>query len=410
VSTPGAARATAPHSGARRKGFGLAGHFYADESIYRLDLARIWRANWLYVGPSCEITDPGAFLTVTIAGDPILIVRGADRSLQGFHNVCRHRGSIVVTAARGHLDRLVCPYHRWTYARTGELIACPGLAAEHDRAQLALKAVSILEVAGLVFVALGEAPDPAEMRADLARAATTQGLERAVVAARNTYIVHANWKLVWENNRECLHCVANHPEYVRANFDRFSDEAARRAGLEAALVRHAAALRSEGAVFGEGGLYAFPDGSGRTWSTNRTALRAGYTTESLDGLPVAPLMGDYADRDVGTLRLRSLPNLWCHASGDHAVITRLLPRGAAATEAEVTWLVDGDAVEGRDYDLERLVAFWQRTSEQDWLICERQQLGVNSSAFVPGPLSAEHEGNVDRFLDWYLDRVGPAAR
>jgi Rieske 2Fe-2S family protein len=155
----------------------------------------------------------------------------------------------------------------------------------------------------------------------------------------------------------------------------------------------------------QAGLYRFPAG-GRWWAANRTPLAPGFVTESLDGAPVAPLMGDYADHDVGTLRVRTVPNFWCHASADHAVLTRLLPAGPDRTDVTVTWLVDGDAVAGRDYDRARLVQFWQRTSEQDWALCERNHAGVRSPAYTPGPYSTSREYNVAAFDDWYAERMG----
>ena len=70
------------------------------------------------------------------------------------------------------------------------------------------------------------------------------------------------------------------------------------------------------------------------------------------------------------------------------------------------WLVDRDAVEGRDYQLERLLPFWQLTSEQDWELCERNHAGVRSPAYTPGPYSLRREYNVAAFVDWYLRRLG----
>src|SRR5262249_23065988 len=103
------------------------------------------------------------------------------------------------------------------------------------------------------------------------------------------------------------------------------------------------------------------------------------------------------------------PNFWCHASCDHAVTTRLAPAGPGLTHARVTWLVDAAAAEGRDYQLDRLLPFWQLTSEQDWAICARQQRGVTSPAYQPGPLSPSKEYNVDSFIRWYLHQLAEAA-
>src|SRR5207237_6607805 len=154
------------------------------------------------------------------------------------------------------------------------------------------------------------------------------------------------------------------------------------------------------------GMTKFPDAENNIWfSANRTPLVDGYVSETIDGKQIAPFMGDYRDATVGTFRIRTLPNFWNHSSCDHAVSTRLLPAGPQLTAIRVWWLVDANAVEGRDYQLEKLLPFWQLTSEQDWEICERQQRGVNSSAYTPGPYSTYKESNVDNFVRWYLNSL-----
>ena len=156
-------------------------------------------------------------------------------------------------------------------------------------------------------------------------------------------------------------------------------------------------------------MATFPDSDNDIWySASRTPLVEGFVTETLDGLQVAPLMGDYRDPDVGTVRLRTMPNMWLHGSCDHAVSTRLLPAGLNSTKARVTWLVDKDATEGHDYQLEDLLPFWQMTSEQDWELCEWAQKGVSSSRYTPGPFSIAKEYNVDAFVRWYLKELATA--
>ena len=85
--------------------------------------------------------------------------------------------------------------------------------------------------------------------------------------------------------------------------------------------------------------------------------------------------------------------------------------GPRLTRARVIWLVEGRAVEGKDYRLEEVLPFWQLTSEQDWKLCERAQRGVNSSAYTPGPLSTYKEYNVEGWIRWYLrELAGDAGR
>jgi len=104
-------------------------------------------------------------------------------------------------------------------------------------------------------------------------------------------------------------------------------------------------------------------------------------------------MGAYADADVGTLRLRMLPNFWNHSLCDHAVSTQLMPSGPHLTMVRVQWLVDAQAQESKDHRLDTLLPFRQLTSEQDWLICERQQRGITSRDYPPGPLCAQVQGH-----------------
>jgi Rieske 2Fe-2S family protein len=224
------------------------------------------------------------------------------------------------------------------------------------------------------------------------------------------YLVKANWKVVWENNRECYHCNLNHPQYIKANFDHYNadDTTPRiREQMGQAAARVAERWSAQGIpTHGQTGMTTFPDAERGIWfSANRTPLVEGWQSESMDGAPVAPRMGEYLDPDVGTLRVRSLPNFWNHSSCDHSVSTRLLPAGPQLTRIRVWWLVDETAMEGRDYDLKKLMPFWQLTSEQDWAICERQQRGINTSAYVPGPYSTYKEYNVEGFVQWYLAMI-----
>ncbi len=392
-----------------RPGWSLPRDFYSDETVYREDVERLWRRGWLFAGHACEIPKPGDYFTLEIDTDSLIIIRGEDGAIHGLHNVCRHRGSVLCTEPAGHAHRLVCPYHQWTYALDGRLLACRGMQEDLDKLQFSLLRVAAREVEGLIFISLAERPSPFEPARQLLSAlAKPQGFPRAKVAKAVDYLVKANWKLVWENNRECFHCNLNHPQYIKANFDHYNADDATPFVREqmAAAVAHSEqkwAAAGLAATHKQTGMTIFPDADRNIWfSANRTALVDGYVSETMDGKQVAPLMGDYQEADVGTLRMRALPNFWNHSSCDHGVSTRLLPAGPQQTAIRVYWLVDAQAVEGRDYELAKLMPFWQLTSEQDWEICERQQRGVNSSAYSPGPYSTVKEYNVDGFVRWYL--------
>lgn len=395
----------------RQEGYGLPRPFYHDAALYEVEVERIWRRGWLFAGAECQIPESGDYFTLSLGADPLIVMRGDDGRIRAFHNLCTHRGTILCEQPEGSVRAIVCPYHQWTFSRRGELISCVGMQEGLDKGAHGLRQARVAVLEGLIFLALGEAPPFAAARELMAPFARPQGLERARVARIIDYTIPANWKLVWENNRECYHCTVNHPEYTKSNFDIYEDGHGSpriQERLAEALTRAEQTWQTAGVTVThrQGGLATFPDAERNIWySANRTVLTEGYSSESLDGDRVAPLMGDYRDEQVGVLRMRTMPNFWCHASCDHAVITRLLPSGLHETRARLIWLVHQDAREGVDYTLDRLLPFWQVTSEQDWALCARVQRGVNSTFYQPGPLSRAREYNLDAFIRWYLRQL-----
>jgi len=401
----------------RRPGYSSPRAFYRDPALYALELERIWQQGWIFAGHAVELPKPGDYITFSIDATPVLVIRDDSGVVRAFHNVCRHRGTVLLGEAAGHVRKLVCPYHQWTYACSGELLACHGMQAL-DKSQFGLKPIAIEECEGLIFVSLAQHPAAFSPARDLiAPFARPLQLGACKIARIMDFEVAANWKLVWENNRECYHCNIGHPQYIRANYDIHEEALASAAVLERiaeAGARSEAkwAERGLAATHREGGLAPFPDPANNIWySANRTLLAEGFHTESMDGRRVAPLLPGYEDEDVGVVRMRTMPNFWNHSSCDHAVSTRLLPAGLQKTRVRVYWLVHQDAVEGVDYDCERLLPFWQLTGEQDWKLCERAQRGVNSTGYEPGPLSTLREYNVEALLQWYLQQMqaAPAA-
>jgi Rieske 2Fe-2S family protein len=281
-----------------------------------------------------------------------------------------------------------------------------------DKDTLGLVPVALQTLAGMLFISLSDDPSDFSAAANqIEPIMKPQGLDRARVAKIVDYEVRANWKIVWENNRECYHCNANHPQYIKANYDHYNaDDTSQRIveKISSAVQRSQQKWQAQGlaASHHTTGMACFPDPDRNLWyAANRTVLADGYVSETMDGRQVAPLMGNYADADVGTLRVRTMPNMWNHSSCDHAVTTRLLPAGRDKTHVQVTWLVHQDAVEGEDYQLDDIMPFWQLTSEQDWELCERADRGIKSSGYRPGPLSTYKEYNVDAFLRWYLQQL-----
>jgi Rieske 2Fe-2S family protein len=399
----------------RAPGYSLPGEFYASEAVYRAELDRVWRRGWLFVGHTCEIPDPGDYFTFAVDADSLIVMRDDEGKIHALWNVCRHRGTELCDQPAGKAGRIVCPYHQWVYGRDGSLISCRGMQQDVDKDELGLLRAHLRVLEGLIYVSLSDnPPDFDDVVESLGPIVRPQGFDRAKVAQIVDYEVAANWKIVWENNRECYHCNVNHPQYIKANFDHFNADDANeriRERMADAVGRSEAKWAAAGLAVSHHrtGMVEFPHVGPDGWySANRTALVEGWVSETMDGRQVAPLMGEYTDADVGTLRIRTLPNMWNHSSCDHGVSTRLLPAGRLRTRIRVTWLVNKDAVEGRDYRLEDIMPFWQLTSEQDWALCEQAQRGISSSGYRPGPFSTFKEYNVDAFVRWCLHQLADA--
>lgn len=379
----------------RRPGLSLPQAAYTDPQVFAADLEHVWAAGWLFAGHTCELAQVGDYLALDVGRDRVLVARGDDGALHAHHDVCAHRGSRLTTADRGRVRAFVCPYHQWVYCLDGRLRSARLMGEDFPTSAYRLAPVAVREVEGLVFVCLAQ--DPPDFDAFAAAVGPQLAPHRLAdtrVATRLGYRVAANWKTLVENNRECYHCRGSHPEFTLSNFDLGVNGDVRSSPrYETAVAEARARWAARGLPSEE---VSFPGGS--WYRIQRLPLRDGFVTESLDGRPVAPLLGDLADADAGSLRVVGLPNLWAHANCDYAVTTRLSPVDAGTTDVEVCFLVRADAA---DVDLDALTAVWRSTSEQDWELCENNYAGIASRGYRPGPLSPVVEASVEAFLDWY---------
>ena len=214
------------------------------------------------------------------------------------------------------------------------------------------------------------------------------------------YVVHANWKLVWENFRECYHCRVSHPEYCQVML---STETLHHASARDEFAELAAKMQRawEGAGLETATVSLGP---GSHIRCSRYPIREGSLTQSLDGRLVAPRMTDDGMPDVGVLGVTHLPNLMIQACVDHANLTHVRPLSATETWIQVDWLVRRGARENVDYRKSSVIELWKRTIEQDIKLCEDNQKGVWSRFYRPGPYSL-HEDDTENFVRWYEGRI-----
>lgn len=382
----------------RRSGFSLQQPFYTDEEFFKVDLNLIWYRDWLFAGHDCELPKPGNFFTMQIGKYHVVVVRDREGRIRAFHNSCRHRGSRICSAAKGTSARLVCPYHQWTYDLDGSLIFARDMAADFNAADYSLKPVACESVGGYLFICLADEPMPFDQFRDLMGPYfQPHSLTDAKVAFESTIIEKGNWKLVWENNRECYHCAGNHPELCRTFPEAPSVTGVHAAESDPEMVKHWQSCEGIGLP---SRFRIDPQGQFRTV---RVPLLRDAVSYTMTGRPAVnrKLCQDISQERIGSLLLFHYPTTWNHVLTDHAVSFRVLPISATETAVTTKWLVHRDAVEGGDYKLDELTHVWTETNDQDRRIVEENALGVSSPAYEPGPYSMLHEGGVAQFVDWY---------
>jgi Rieske 2Fe-2S family protein len=388
--------------------------FYLDPDVFEFDLRAIYGQNWLLVGFEVELPEPGSYLSLSVGRSPILIVRGQDSVLRGFHNTCRHRGAQICETGHGQRSWLICPYHQWSYGLDGRLANAPRMQADLDLAAHGLRPINVETVAGSIYVCLADDPPAFDaFRDQIGPLLAPHNLANAKLAFESTLVERANWKLVMENARECYHCAVRHPELA------LTFPVRGRRPVQFADVERFERFRTRVA---EAGLTAGPV-EGEWWDAMRFPLNDGAVTLSMDGNPAcARLMCDIANGEIGSMRWALQPHCFAHATSDVVFMFSAMPTAPDETVVTSKWLVHKDAVEGVDYDVDKLTELWTKTNLQDRDLCENNQRGVSSLGYVPGPYSQEAEALVMRFVDWYcaeidryLDlhgasrRVGPAA-
>jgi len=377
--------------------------FYTDADVYERDVADIFLKVWLYAGHSSEIPKVGDYFLFEFGGESVIIIRSAEDEISALLNVCRHRGSKVCLENKGCAKKLVCRYHAWVYELDGNLRAAAHMDDDFDKTGISLKKIHTEILDGMVYINFAEQPAPFEpVRDALSECLRPYRLDKAKVAHRETYPIEANWKLSVENYTECYHCSPSHPEYSRGHSLAKPD--ARSADLMAEVMSRAAACGLSDIAVNR--IYLDAEDFGADYAYERYPMWRGHITGSEDGQPVAPLMGDIKDYDGGTTDFQVGPVTFALAYCDYVVIYRFTPISLHKSECDITWLVNGDAEEGKDYDKDKLVWLWDVTTAADKRIIENNAAGVNSRFYVPGPLSMM-EDYTWKFMSWYLEAIKP---
>jgi glycine betaine catabolism A len=336
---------------------------HTDGSVFQWEQEHFFDRSWVCIGRSDGLADAGDQRAVALGRESVLLVRGEDGALRAFYNVCRHRGHELLPVGGEACGKFVrCPYHAWAYGLDGELKGAPGFgkADVFERTERPLVPMRVAEWHGWLFAnASGDAPQLEEHAGDLGARIGNHRCEELVVAARHSYEVAANWKILAENYHECYHCSSIHPELCEVSPP------------------------------SSGGDNMEPEGA---WIGGPMDLYEGVETMSLDGKSHAsnlPHLADGQERTVYYFQL--FPNLLISLHPDYVMTHRLQPFAPDWTAVECEWLFSREAVEAEGCDPSYASDFWDVTNRQDWHACEAVQRGVSSRGYRQGPLSPRED-------------------
>jgi choline monooxygenase len=365
---------------------------YTSDEFFGVERERVFGSSWVAVGCSARLREPGDVLVAEVAGRSIFVVRKQDGTLRAFYNVCRHRGTQLLTAGECRVKRFIrCPYHSWAYDHDGRCIGTPMFTgsdipadqqaafdmqdvAAFDRADYGLLPVAVDAWGPLVFVNLEADPEPLlDHLGDLPTRTAGYRLDEWQVARTAEYEIKANYKLVAENFMEYYHLPWVHPGLVKVS----------------------------------------PIDAHHRWQG--TGMYAGFCTS-----PIAPDTDDGGwqsglqpisglnDADATSARFIWLfPNVAVSILPNHLFIIHARPVAPGLTH-ETTYLLTHPAATGAagtERAVDEIAKFWDAVNREDIDIVERVQAGLDSTPFPGGRLCYRFEEPLHRFQNMIIDRM-----
>jgi Rieske 2Fe-2S family protein len=356
----------------------LPGAFYTDERVYAAELAAVISRTWQAVGHETDLPDVGSRIVGHVGPYEVVVVRGEDRELRAFRNVCRHRGTKLVRGPET-AEAIRCPYHGWTYRLDGSLLGAPEARQIPclDKPSLGLLTARVETLLGFVFVNLDvDAPTLASQVPGLTERAAryVAGDLRPFGRARlhdwtdTSLVQQANWKISVDNYLEGYHVPAAHPGLMRLlDYQRY----------EATL--------HEGYVWVEAPMRAEP-------SKNRAERLYQRTVSTMPGLDAG---------DERTWRYCLIyPNTALEFYPDMVYAWTMVPDGVGrVVMPEASYRPSGTSLRTRFAG--RVNGFVNRlVSDEDAMIVERQHIGLGTPGFRCGPLSRR-----ELPVSWFADRI-----
>jgi len=332
---------------------------YHDPDFFELEKQHIFRTAWHLVCHQNDIPNPGDYHTFDILGESVVALRGEDREIRSFHNVCRHRASRLLDGQKGQCGRrITCPYHAWTYTLDGRLIGVPfkDTFKGFDASKNGLACLEQEIFMGFVFVRFAPGlPSVREMAAPYIRELEIYRMEELVPQGRVTLRPRSvNWKNVADNYSDGLHINVAHPGLTR--------------------------------LFGTGyGIEAQP-WIDKMWGSLRDVTSSNWSERLYQKLlPAVPALPP--DRQRLWTYFKLWPNVAFDIYPDQIDFMQFVPISATETMIREIAYVHPD--NRREMRAARYLN-WRinrKVNIEDKTLIERVQAGMSSSSYTVGPLS-----------------------
>jgi Rieske 2Fe-2S family protein len=352
--------------------------YYTDPEEFQREMEAIHFNMWLCAGRTSQIPNPGDYFVRRVANASIIIVRSEQGDVRAFHNVCRHRGTMLCKQETGTFaGRIQCGYHGWTYKLNGALVAAPHMekVAGFCEADYPLHSVATGVWDGHIFINLSSQPIPfAEHLAGLDTKFRPWRMEELQMVERRVYHLKANWKLIIQNYSECLHCPIVHPLLQKQSHYMSGDN----------------------------------EPPQPTYLGGRMDLREGIKSLTMDGTTSRSCLPGLAGDDQRHVYYYCLlPNFFLNLHPDYMLTFTMWPHAVDQIEIICEWHFHPEEIKKPGFNPKDAVEFWDITNKQDWELSELAQQGISSKGYLPGPYSNREEllCALDRFVVERVQRL-----
>ena len=335
--------------------------WYTDPRFLAHEKEQIFGRTWQPVGRVDDVLREGDYFACELVGQPLVVVRGKERQLRAFYNVCPHRAA-VVAHGRGNRKSLQCKYHGWTYDLQGKLLRAPEFEGvkNWDPAQVCLTPVQVATWGPWVFVNLDPGAAPLEtVYAAIGQEISAAGfnLDGMKLVERRDYLINCNWKVYVDNYLEGYHLPIAHPGLFReVDYDRYEVETFRYYSKQHAPIREVSA------------------GDVR----DRRYVRSG-------------------EAEADALYYWIFPNVMLNVYLDNTSINIILPVGHDQTLTIFEWYFEAPGTGAGWGSMQDIIAFSDEIQQEDIQLCEWVQKGLQSNAYTQGRFSALRENGVHHF-------------